>query len=84
MLDRANSLYCGDYKFRQVYLLLSAAEDEDETAKGSVSDIQGWVDCFEKARFSGTVFAGGVTNPGDIKGHKALAEAYTMGRSIKA
>ena len=84
MLDRANSLYCCDYKFRQVYLLLSAAEDEDETAKGSVSDIQGWVDCFEKARFSGTVFAGGVTNPGDIKGHKALAEAYTMGNSIKA
>lgn len=82
MLDRANSLYCCDYKFRRIYLLLSAAEEEKDTANGALSDIQGWVNCFEKASFAGTVFAGGVTAVGEIKGHKELVEAYKLGKSI--
>lgn len=41
-----------------------------------------WVDCFERSEFSGVVFAGGVNEAGDIKGHKALKEAYQMGKSL--
>ena len=40
------------------------------------------IDCFEKAQLSGTVFAGGVNNAGEIKGHSALKTAYNMGCSI--
>ena len=59
MIDRANSLYPRDYQFRDVYLLSVAAEDEDYTDEGAVKGLQGWIDCFEKARFAGKVFAGG-------------------------
>ncbi len=55
MLDRANSLYVCDYKFRQIYLLVTAAEDEEDTASGCKSDIHGWSSCFTKAKFAGTV-----------------------------
>ena len=82
MIDRANSLYPRDYKFREVYLLSTAAEDEAYTDEKTVSGLNGWIDCFEKAEFKGKVFAGGVNERGEIKGHKALDEAYAMGKSI--
>ncbi|WP_031550352.1 flavodoxin family protein [Oribacterium sp. FC2011] len=82
MIDRANSLYPRDYKFRDVYLLSVAAEDEDYVDEHAVGGVQGWVNCFEKAEFKGKVFAGGVNDQGDIEGHKALKEAYEMGRSV--
>ena len=82
MIDRANSLYPREYRFREVYLLSTAAEDEEYTDEKAVSGVNGWVDCFENARFKGKVFAGGVNERGEIEGHKALDEAYKMGRSV--
>lgn len=82
MLDRANCLFASDYQFRDIYFLAAAAEDEPTTMDGPVRGIQGWVDCFEKARLAGTVFAGGVNDGGDIEGHQALQTAYEMGKEI--
>lgn len=82
LLDRANPLYPSDYRFRDIYMLTSAAEDEPATPERAVSGLTGWIDCFEKARLAGTVFAGGVNGPGEVKGHPALAEAYTAGKNV--
>ena len=82
MLDRANPLYGSDYQFREVYLLTCAAEQEESAPRRAIEGLQGWIDCFEKAQLSGTVFAGGVNNAGEIKGHSALKTAYNMGCSI--
>lgn len=82
LLDRANPLYPSDYRFRDIYMLTSAAEDEPSTPERAVSGLTGWIDCFAKARLAGTVFAGGVNDPGEVKGHPALAEAYTAGKNI--
>ncbi len=40
-----------DYKFREVYLLSVAAEDENYVDKNAAGGVHGWVDCFEKAEF---------------------------------
>lgn len=82
MIDRANSLYPRDYKFRDVYLLSVAADDGDYVDEKAAGGVQGWVDCFEKAEFKGKVFAGGVNDQGDIEGHKALIEAYELGKQV--
>ncbi len=82
MFDRANPLYDTDYAFKEVYFLSTAAEDEDHTVEGSVKAVQGWIDCFERAKLSGVIFAGGVTDVGDIQSHPALQKAYTTGKSI--
>ena len=82
MLDRSNPLYTADYRFRDVYLLASAAEDEENTVNGAVTAVQGWIDCFQKASLKGVVFAGGVTDIGEIAGHPALEKAYDMGKNV--
>lgn len=81
-LDRCNPLYPSDYKFRDVYFLATAAESEDSAMEGPVKAVQGWVDCFEKARLAGAVFGGGVDAPGQIKDHPALQKAREMGAKV--
>lgn len=82
MLDRANSLYGSDYRFGDIYLLSAAAEDKEDVDQRAVSGLEGWIACFERARLSGTVFAGGVDGTGEIKGHPALESAYEMGKAV--
>ena len=82
MLDRANSLFTADYKFRKIYALISAAEDEPYTPEKTITGIQGWIDCFENVKLAGTVFAGGVTAENDIAGHQALKEAEELGKNV--
>ena len=81
LLDRANPLFVADYRFRDVYLLASAAEDEGFVPQRARSGLEGWVECFPKARLAGMVFGGGVTETGEMKDHpERLQEAYALGR----
>lgn len=82
MLDRANPLYGSDYRFRDIYLLSTAAEDEEDVPLRAESGLLGWIDCFPKTRLAGTVFAGSVDAIGSIKGHPSLKKAYEMGEAI--
>lgn len=82
LLDRANALFSSEYDFRKVYLLTTAAEKGKHVPEKALSGLQGWIDCFEKATFQDSVFAGGVTDAGEISGHPALREARELGKSI--
>ena len=83
MIDRANSLYSQDYQFREVFLLMTAAEDEEYVDEGTCKGLQGWIDCFEKTQFAGKVFAGGYDTPKSIEGSDKLKKAYEMGKAIR-
>ena len=82
LLDRANPLFPSDYRFRAIYLLTSAADDDARTPERAVTGLGGWIACFEQARLAGTVFAEGVDKAGDIEGHAALKTAWEMGKSV--
>ena len=84
LLDRMNPLYTSDYKFRRVYMLSTAAEDEEYTPEKAVNGLQGWIDCFEKAEFAGTLFCGGINDPGEALEKAAeLEEAFQFGTKIQ-
>ena len=84
LLDRMNPLYPSDYKFRKVYMLSTAAEDEAYVPEKAVSGLKGWVDCFEKAEFAGSLFCGGISDSGEAAGKKAeLEEAYQFGKMLR-
>ena len=83
LLDRLNPLYPSDYKFRKVYMLTTATEDADHVPEKAVNGLQGWVDCFPKAGLAGSLFCGGVTDPGEANGKtEELEEAYEFGKSL--
>ena len=83
LLDRGNPLYTTDYKFRNIFMLTTAAEDEPHVPERAVAGLTGWIDCFEKAHLAGTVFVGGVNDPNEIEGNDKLKLAYELGKSIK-
>ena len=83
LLDRMNPLYPSDYRFRRIYLLSTAADDEEHTPKKAENGLQGWVDCFEKAEFAGSLFCGGINDPAEVAGKaKELEKAYAFGKSL--
>ena len=84
LLDRMNPLYSSDYKFRNVYMLSVAAEDEDYVPQKAVSGLQGWIDCFEKAELAGSLFCGGINDAGEAAGKaEEQQEAYEFGKALK-
>ncbi len=82
LIDRMNAMYGRDYKFRDVYLLTTAADDDPETPKRAETGLGGWIACYPKSRLAGTIFCGGVNEPKAIEGHAKLQEAFEMGKSI--
>ena len=82
LIDRMNAMYSQDYKFRDVYLLTTAAEEEEETPKRAEIGLTGWIDCYPKSRLAGTLFCGGVNEPREIEDNTKLQEAFDLGRSI--
>ena len=84
LLDRMNPLYPSDYKFRKVYMLSVATEDEEYVPEKAVSGLQGWVDCFEKAELAGSLFCGGISDPGEASGkNEEQVEAYEFGKALE-
>lgn len=82
LIDRMNAMFSLDYKFRDVYMLSTAAEDEPETPRRAEAGLTGWIDCFEKARLAGTLFCGGVNDAREITGNHKLQEAYELGKHV--
>ena len=82
LIDRMNAMYSLDYKFRDVYMLTTAAEDEPEVPKRAEAGLTGWIDCYPKSRLAGKLFCGGVDAPRTIKGSVKLQEAYQLGKNI--
>ena len=84
LLARMNPLYPSDYRFRRVYMLSVAAENEANVPEKAVSGLQGWVDCFEKAEFAGSLFCGGISDPNEAAGDiDALDRAYQFGGRLE-
>src|SRR5574344_2519001 len=82
LIDRMNAMYSLDYKFRDVYMLTTAAEDEPEVPKRAEAGLTGWIDCYPKSRLAGTLFCGGVNEAREIKGNAKLQEAFELGKSV--
>lgn len=83
MLDRSNPLFPADYAFREIYLLASAAENDESAVDGAVKGLQGWIACFEKASLKGVVRGVGAEGVGAIRNIPGVLEAArTMGAGV--
>ena len=53
LLDRANPLFPSDYSFRRIYLLTTAAEDEESVPEKAVSGLKAGSTALKKRRWPG-------------------------------
>ena len=83
LLDRLNPLYPSEYAFRDIYMIATAAEDEESAFEKAYSGLKGWVDCFGKAKLKGLVTGGGISAPNEAGSHKnAMQKAYELGKRL--
>jgi multimeric flavodoxin WrbA len=83
LLDRLNPLFPSDYSFREVYMIATAADGNLEAVDIAVKGLEGWIQCFGKAKLSGVLEGVGVTDIGDVQHHeKLMSGAYQMGKAI--
>ena len=83
LLDRTNPLYPIAYKFRDIYLLATAAEAEPSAMDGAVKGLNGWIACFDKAKLRGVIYGTNAADSNDILNHpQHLQTAYEMGKLI--
>lgn len=83
LLDRLNPLYNSDYAFRDIYMISTAAEDEESAFEKAYNGLQGWVDCFEKAELKGIVTGAGIGDANDAINHKeVMQKAYELGKNL--
>lgn len=82
LLDRANALFSLDYKFRDIYFLSTAADNDSHAADIAINGIKGWIACFPKSQLKGTVLGAGVEVIGDIQNNSAMKQAYEMGKGV--
>lgn len=83
LLDRTNPLYTDNIGRKEVYLLISAAEDEEWVAKDVKRNIEGWTKCFDDISIVRTIFIGGVNRPNEIINFEdKLKKIYEIGKNI--
>ena len=82
LIDRMNAMYELDYQFRDVYLLTTAADDDEQTPKRAENGLGGWIACYPESRLAGTVFCGGVNEPHAIEDNPKLQEAFELGKNV--
>lgn len=82
LLNRTNPLYPSEYKFKDIYLIASAAEDENSVIDGAINGLKGWIACFGKANLKGIVRGIGLQDSYDFKERKAIIDtAFEMGKN---
>ena len=81
-LDRLNPLYPKKNKFKKVYILATAAEDDVAAMDGTIKGIQGWIDCFDGVELAGVVYGIGVEGVGEVQSTNAYNQAYEMGKNV--
>lgn len=83
LIDRANSLFSADYKFREVYVIATAADGSQGVVQTVLNGVNGWIACFSGVKLCGYVDGCGLESPNDAKSNeKLLQEAYQMGLNM--
>ena len=84
LIDRANSLFAADYKFKEIYVITSSADDGEDVVQTVINGVNGWIACFNGVKLAGYVNGGGLNDPADAKIRQdLLQQAYELGKNIQ-
>lgn len=82
MIDRANPIFGSEYKFKDIYLIATAADSGEYSMDGAIKGLQGWIDCFAGTSIKGVIKGLGLEGIGAVENNPILHQAYNMGRTV--
>ena len=81
LIDRTFARYT-EIKNKDFYIIITAADEGKELLERTIEGFRGFMDCLPGAKEKGIIYGTGAWAKGDIKGSKAMNEAYTMGKLV--
>jgi len=79
LIDRTCSRYT-EIGGKDFYFIVTAADNSKPAMERTLEGFRGFTSCLSEAKEKGVVYGIGAWNPGDIKGSKAMDQAYEMGK----
>ena len=67
---------------KDFYYIVTMADTAISSADTTLACFRGYADCVEGASEKGVIIGNGVHEKGEIKNHKAMRDAYEMGKSV--
>ena len=67
---------------KEFYYIVTAADETPASAETPLACFRGYADCVEGAKEMGVIRGMGVYEKGEIRGTKAMTEAYEMGKTV--
>jgi multimeric flavodoxin WrbA len=83
LIDRTYSRYT-EISNKEMYFIVSAATGSKQAMERTVEGFRGFTSCLHGAREKGIIYGTGAWKIGDIKGSKAMSQAYEMGNKVSA
>ncbi len=65
---------------KDMYFIMTAAVTRKEALKRTLEGFRGFTSCLSGAKEKGVIYGTGAWRKGDIKGSKAMTQAYEMGK----
>jgi multimeric flavodoxin WrbA len=81
LIDRTYARYT-EMEDKEIYFIMTAAVPRKEALERTIEGFRGFTSVLSDAKEMGIIYGTGAWNIGDIKGTKAMAEAYEMGKTI--
>ena len=81
LIDRTYARYT-EMEDKEIYFIMTAAVPRKEALERTIEGFRGFTSVLSGAIEMGIIYGTGAWNIGDIKGTKAMSEAYEMGKTI--
>ena len=82
-IDRCNPLYESDYKFTEVYLIATSAEEGEEALSRAINGLEGFVECYPRCSLKGVIDGSGINEVNEALNFKdKMQSAYLAGKNV--
>jgi multimeric flavodoxin WrbA len=81
LIDRTYARYTR-IRDKDMYFIMTAAVTSKEALQRTLEGFRGFASCLGGAKEKGIIYGTGAWKTGDIKGSKAITQAYEMGKHV--
>jgi multimeric flavodoxin WrbA len=82
LIDRTVARYT-EIRNKEFYFIVTAADGSKSALERTIDGFRGFTDCcLDGAKEKGIIYGTGAWHMGDIKGTRAMAQAYEMGKKV--